>query len=513
MMRRILNPMLMWLCTCLLMSVACSDDGGGDGGGDDTGGGVTDTGGGGGEDAGVTDTYQPPASGESLIVAYVTHTRGGGDTEEWDLLVTDEDCEPDRCDSTQVTGDFSCQRGCKITPNMDYILWMDPSENGTLRISALSGAYEAGESRVVSQNVELWQYGSNNVVFSRGGTVYAQALTGGDDREIIAITSQDGRGLPGGFHYAPSIDAVIANIPTSLSAMDLWEVSVSNPSERTLLYHFIADVEQTTGSFYQNQQQVSVSPDGATVAIFTEALDNAQSCDPSAPSCDDEYRCSSNSNRCVGEQLMLHLITRADASMLSTPGNNRRCSADGECGAGHDCDMSIVDSAGLGECVPGKLVLGAYGRFACTDTPDGDPYLDAGEYEHVISGPLWRSDGRIVFVGRNNCVSANIDVTDLVAVNTTLDNVETVISSTGGDHGGPSCYDDVELDFTPAGCNIEIQSAVMSPSGNTVLFRASSVRSATDSEAWIVDAFGRGGKHDLTRDILLEVVDLQVFDE
>lgn len=517
--RRVLLSLIFFFASSL---AACSDTTDGDDG-NGNGGGSADLGNGsdsrGGDNGQGGDSDVPPATGESLIIAYVTHSRVAETPadEEWHLWITDEDCLPDNCDASEVTGgDFTCQAECKISPNMDYVLWSDPTAPGTLKIAPMSSSYEvSSESRTISQNVEVWQVGPDNVVYSRAGTVYAQPLAGGSDVELITHTSQDGRGLPGGFVYTPQIGKVIVSIPTSLSAMDLWEVDVSTPSNKTLLYHFYADVEETTGSFYQNQQQLSVSPDGAYVAIFTEALDNSIGCSPSASTtvCDDEYRCSSNSNRCVSEQLLLHVINRSEAGQLSTPGSSHRCSDDGECGQRHVCDMSELDAAGLGVCAPGKIALGPYGRFACTDTASGSPYLDAGEYEHINSGPFWRSDDSILFVGRNACVGANIDVTDVVAIDLSLSSFDTVISSTGGDHGGPSCYDAVEMGFTPEGCNIQISRLEVSPSGNTLVFLASSVRSPTDSETWIIDAFGRGGKHDLTRDILWEVIDLQVFEE
>ncbi len=520
---RFSDPRLLFVfCSLVIGIAACSGTEGDDSDSDNdaaTADVVSDAGEGDGDD----DTFQPPVGRESLYVAYVTHTRGTSNPadEVWTLWVTDEDCESGTCDTTEVTGPFSCQAGCVISPEMDYLLWVDPDESQTLKIAALDSSFVVSDDvRTVAQNVDIWQVGPDTVVYSRSGTLYSQPLAGGSDNEIAALASQDGRGLPGGFHYAPQIGAVILSIPTSLSAMDLWEVPLDNPTEsnRTLLYHFTADVEQTTGSFYQNQQQISVSPDGQYVAIFTEALDNSNSCSPaSASDCDDEYRCSSNSSRCVSEQLLLHVINRSAVDQLDTSGSptspsSHRCTEDSECGQYHECDKSVVDAAGLGVCAPGKLVLGPYGRFACMDTAAATPFLDAGEYEHVNAGPMWRSDNNIIFVGRNSCVSSSIDATDIAAVDLSLNSIETIVSATGGNHGGPDCYDDVELDFTPAGCNVEVTRASMSPGGNTIVFLAGSVRSETDSEAWLVDAFGRSGKTDMTRDIQLEVLRVQVFD-
>ncbi len=90
--------------------------------------------------------------------------------------------------------------------------------------------------------------------------------------------------------------------------------------------------------------------------------------------------------------------------------------------------------------------------------------------------------------------------------------MEMIVENPMQNHGGPDCNDPIEMEWTPEGCHVEISGASMSPSGNTIIFIADSVRSTTDTEAWIIDAFGRGGKRDLTRDINTEILGVQVFD-
>jgi len=44
------------------------------------------------------------------------------------------------------------------------------------------------------------------------------------------------------------------------------------------------------------------------------------------------------------------------------------------------------------------------------------------------------------------------------------------------------------------------------------VFRGSTVRSHTNDTIWLADAFGRGEKRDITRDILNEVLDIQAHE-
>ncbi|MBN1945597.1 MAG: hypothetical protein JW797_07960 [Bradymonadales bacterium] len=505
------------LATGLLL-VACppSDD-------DDDHNGVTDTGvedqrrdGSAGTDAGDTSADLPDQpSGEEIVISYVTQTRVPDPEEYWEMWVTDQDCSWSRCDKTQVTGgSFTCEVECALAPELDYALWIDPqASTGTLMIAPIDSSYSVSTSaRVVSNNVQGWEVGPQYVVYARNGVVYAQPLAGGSEVQLLTIYEEGG--LPGGFHYAPHIDRVIANIPNSLSSADLIEVSVTNPTDQRLLYHFVSDIEGYPGSFYQGHMDMSVSPDGQYLAIFTMAWDMAEPCDPGNPVCaNDEYECSDlnpENPRCKGEQLVLNLINRSEAHLLTTPDNPAGCSSDADCGTYHECDLDAYHETADGVCVPGHRVIGPYGRFSCMQATSG-PYLDPGEYNKVTAAPMWRSDGRILFVGSNDCVDLDIPITNLVAIDPGLDSMQVVLENPGTNHGGPDCYDEVEEEYTPSGCVIQISRTAISPSGNTVVFIGSSVSSSMDTEVWLVDAFGRGGKRNLTRDILTKILQVGVF--
>jgi hypothetical protein len=510
--------------------LACGDDGTSNGGGAEDGGNGGDSN---GTEDSVEDVFVPP-TGDDVLISYVTHTRGvtPGDPQEWRLWITDNDCEPqdrdnpcslhdnecelDNCQVTEVTGgEFSCQRDCMITPEMDYILWVDPSRN-ELKIAEIGTAYEiSNNTRIVTTNVDLWEVGPERVVYSRAGRLYSQLLAGGDETDLGSLISADGRALPGGFYYAPHIQRVFTNVPTSLSAMNLTEVSVTNGSDSRLLYHFVSDNEQITGSFYQNRIDMSLSPDGQFLVVLTEHYDSTDPCNPGSPerTCQEEYVCSSDSQRCRGEQLVMHVINRSESQLLSTPGNSNRCADSGACGERHLCDLTDPDTAGLGVCVPGKRIIGPYGRFACDEVAGGGPYLDPGEYLDVVESPQWRSDNSIILVGINTCPATDIDVTDVVAYDLDLNSMELIIENPRQSHGGPDCYNEVEDDFDPRACIIEIKRFRMSPSGNTMVFVGSSTGSRTDSELWQIDAYGRGGKTDMTRDILTEILAIGVYDQ
>jgi hypothetical protein len=518
-----IRPLSTLLCSLLLAltAAACSDDGegngNGNGGGSDTG---RDAVGGDGSEDGEADTGpELPPMGENLRITFVTLTRGAnqGEVREWKLWVTDEGCDDwpgNRCNATEIRGGgLSCQVECRVAPNFNYVLWVDPDVENQLRIAPLGADLSVGEDRVLAQGVVNWDLGPERVVFGRrDGEIRAVNFSGGDEWRVGSFDSPQRPGLMGGFHYAPHIDSVIVNVPTSLSAMDLREIGVTDPTRSRLLYHFVSDIEQTTGSFYQGQMDIAVSQDGSVIAVITKALDTTNPCDPNATSttCDPEYTCSRNSNRCIGEQMLLHILNRTDANLLSVPGNLNACTSDAECGQYHDCDRSNPDASNRGICTPGKRVLGPQGRFACGLDAAGGPMLDPGEYNNAYS-LMWRADGALMFVGSNSCAGRNIPITNLVAIDPSLDALELVIANPNQDHGGPDCYDPIEEEYNPAGCNVAITRARMSPSGQTVVFIASSVRSQTDTEVWIIDAWGRGGKDDLTRDILTEILRVGVF--
>ena len=104
----------------------------------------------------------------------------------------------------------------------------------------------------------------------------------------------------------------------------------------------------------------------------------------------------------------------------------------------------------------------------------------------------------------------SIPVTDLVALNLSAgtEAFERVIENPGVDHGG--CYSDVEGCWDPNGCVVEITTAAMSPSGQTVVFIADSLTSPFKDELWLIDAWGRRGKQTLTRSIDYDILSVSV---
>ncbi len=503
------------------LALACGDDGGS---GDDTdAGGGGDTGGGGdaGDDGDSGGGVVLPPQDDTVSYSFVTHTRvATGDEEMWQLWVAescDADAEfdrggidPDRCELTEVTGgELTCRADCRMSPDLTRVFWIDPLNSTTLMTASVGNDFTvADEARILSQEVQVWQASDERVVYSRGSVLYSQPAAGGTEVQIVDLRAAQGR-QTGGFQYIPHLDRIIVNLPTSLTAMDLWDMSATDPSDRELLYHFVADEEEGTGSFFSNQIPISVSPDGNLVAVFTETRNATSGCSPTTDSCDAESTCSGATFRCISESLVLHVVDRRDANLLSVPGNVNRCSQTAECGTNHLCDMSDTDAAGLGLCVPNKYVVGPYGRFSCENTRDGSPFLDAGEYHDVAAGPLWRSDGSIVFVGVRDCAGADIAETDVLAIDPQLGQLEVVIDSTGDDHGGPTCQDPVEGTYDPDGCNVEITRAQLTPSGTTLVMRASTVSSRTNTTVWTADAFGRSDKLDGYRDIRNEVLSIQ----
>lgn len=517
--KRLLALLLTWIL--LLCCASCSDDtsenGDGDSGTNDAGNDSTIGDANGGGDS-QNDTGSSQCTGalpprEEVVVVYRTEPRLSSDEEPSRLWVTDEDCDAfGTCDVTEVTGgSFACDSGCRLSPNLDYAVWIDPA-TGDLVSAPVDSEYQVSStSRILSQNVEEWQVGPDTVVYLRAGYVYAQPLAGGDETQLFLINSvEDPRGFPGGFHYAPQVGRVFVTRPTNLTEMNLWSISVSNPTDQVLVYHF--GIVQSTSSLYQGQQSMSLSPDGQYLAIMLDEMVGSEPCDPDgAATCPQEYSCFADLGRCVSFQVVLSLINLNDAHMLHTPNSASRCDSDSQCGTYHDCDLSAPDATGQGICSPGRLIIGPFTNICDDAAISVIGNLDAGEYSEILGNPMWRSDGDIVFLATHPCADLNIEVTDLVSTDLSLSPLTGVLVNEGIDHGGEECYDEVEMEYTPDTCPVELGSADISNGGDTIVFTASSVSSDSAREAWIIDAQGCRDKVEMTRELSLRVVEVFVY--
>ena len=108
--------------------------------GNDTGTGGTDSGS--GADVAV-DTTPVIRSAEHLFYAFRRRfTTPAPGAPASDIAVVDEDCEPDACEPTPITGGtieptFACTNGCIPLPDLSGIVFSDPTVRDTLRYAPL----------------------------------------------------------------------------------------------------------------------------------------------------------------------------------------------------------------------------------------------------------------------------------------------------------------------------------------------------------------------------------------
>ncbi len=460
--------------------------------GTDTGvtdGGATD----GGEDV-AEDTGPEPPPVESLYIAYVRESTFEDIPPQ--LVVVPSDCRPDNgelcdpglCDETVVEprneSEPLCNNGCLVTTDMSFVVFADPTEPRTLRFAPLGQDFQlSADSEIIATEVRDYQVAGNLVAYRAANELHILDLVSGSDSNVAAFGNDNG-----GFYLSVDGSKLFINDVVSLTAMETDIIDTATGTSE-FLFKFISGEESGTGSFYSGREPMAVSPDGTRLAVVTNARTSGSQCSTSAECTADGATCltSANPPRCIVQELTLNIINLDESASLRAA-----CGSDGDCGSDHFCDLTAVDVNGQGECLPGRFVLGPAGPASCAD-------LSLGQYNHIRGGLAWRGDRTLVSVLGQDCISGNIDVTDLVALNLDGAAFERVIENPSQDHG--QCYDEVETCFDVAECIIEIDDAVSSPTGGTIAFIGDSISSANKSELWIIDAFGRGGKELVTRSI------------
>lgn len=487
----------------LSASAACGDDGTTIPPGDtsDTGADVpTDSDGDVAEDA--TPDVPPPR--EDLFVAY-TRESTFDDSAPIELLIVDSDCragsaelcDPGVCDPIAVeprnASEPLCNRGCQLTPDLGHLFFVDPDEAQTLRAVPLDQDRQpAADSRIVATGVQSYSVASGRVAYRVGNDLHVQDADGGNDRVVASFETGSG-----GFYLTPDGAKIFVNVVVSLTAMETRVVDLASGSELPV-FKFISGEEQGTGSFYSGREAMAISPDGSRLAVITNARTSGFQCSSNADCSGVGESCLSTAipPRCVRQELALNVINLDATDRLRQP-----CSGDSDCGADHFCDLTAPDSGGAGECLPGRFSLGPSGPQSCTS-------LRMGEYNGVRGQLGWRGDRTVLGVFTQDCIRGNILVSDLVALNLDGAAYERIIQNEGQNHG--QCYDEVEGCFEPSDCNVEITTSAVSSSGGTVGLVADSVSTNLKNELWLVDAFGRSGKHILTRSIDWEVLSVSL---
>ena len=418
-----------------------------------------------------------------------------------DIAVVDEDCEPDACEPTPITGgtiepSFACTNGCVPLSDLSGIVFSDPIVRDTLRYAPLGPDFAfTAQSTVIATGVSEYQVGGSKVAFRVGQDVKAWDSASQATVALGTVGDQSG-----GFTLSSNGELVFLNRVT-LTTMDVFEVSTAGGSER-LLQHFVSGQERGTGSYYSGREQMALSPNGKLLAVVTQGLTSTTLCE-SNTDCDaaNGFACllSASPKRCVAQQLVVNIINREAAEQLDAP-----CFDAVDCGAEHTCDLTAPAADGTGLCIPRQILLGPSGPSSCST-------LTLGEYEAAVAKMAWRDDRSLLVTGRQECIGAasNILVTDLVAVS--LDGTSPftrLIENPGQAHPGPDCYDEIRQEIVPENCFVQIQNMAVSPTGRTVAFAGTKPSARSIDMLWRIDSYGERKRELMTDDSSFSVLSI-----
>ncbi len=483
------------LLTSALALGACGGDDTPPTQGTDTGGG-TDAGGDAGGDASADTTVEVPDPESLIVVLTRENTDRSGEVQ---LVVTDTDCrpslaqlcEPGTCDETVVAprseSEPLCDVSCLVTPQLTHVVFLDPSETTTLRSAPMGSDFQlTADSSIIATDVQEYFVADDLVAYRSGNDVHLHTLSSGADSVAYTFAAQ------GAFRLSNDGSKLFVGEVVSLTAMDLTSVDTATGAVLPV-FHFVAGEEQGTGSYYSGREAMALSPDGDRLAVVTDALTAGAICSSNADCTEPGSSCLTTAvrPRCVRQELTLNVINLNETDRLRTA-----CASDVDCGDDHFCDLTSLDVDAMGECLPGRFLLGPSGPRACET-------LALGQYSDSRGNLAWRGDRTVVGVFAQECVRGNIDVTDVVALNLDGAAFERIEENRERDHGG--CYDEVEACFESESCAIEIERVTMSPSGQTLALVADSVTSSQKSELWLLDAFGAEDKIIVTSSIFWEV--------
>ncbi len=419
-----------------------------------------------------------------------------------DLAIVDEDCEPGACEPIRVTGGtaeptFSCEGGCVALDDLSAIIWMQLGGENTLRIAPLGEDFViSAPSEVIATGVSEYQTAAGKVAYRIGQDLRVYDVATSASIELANLGT-----LSGGFRLSGDGESVFVNRVT-LTTMDV-SVTPSTGGTESLLYHFVSGEERGTGSFYSGRELMALSPDGARLAVITDALTSANECETNSD-CDaaEGFTCltSGNPPRCTAQQLMLHVIKLADVGQLDAA-----CVADSNCGGDQFCDLTAPDSEGAGVCMPKRVFLGPSGPTACNT-------LTLGEFDTAIGELGWRDNSSVTFGVSQECTNraSNILMSAILAVDFDSGAITRLYDNPGNSHPGLDCYDEARQEIVPESCWLEVGAVALSPSGQTVAFSGSKPSTAEVNMLWRIDSFGRRERELMTDDGAFTVLSVNV---
>lgn len=459
---------------------------------------------GGGDGGGIDGGITPPAR-ESIYVAWTERPNAGASPDAASqLFIATEDCALDKTDlcdpgtcspvevvPTDAASPF-CRYRCDLTPDMAYLIYADSADPQTLRSVALGDDFQpSGDSSIIATGVTGYSIAEGAVAYISANTVFYHDLATGTDTQLEELQGLGGVALSG------DGSTVLVKRVTSVTGttMDLVRYAPDGGDGATV---FTFEDALPTGSLLGGNEPTAISPNGQFAVVMTSYRNQTNICATNADCTEPGFTCpvGSVNSRCISQQLTAQVVNLQAVNQLGQP-----CAADADCGERHFCDLTAPDSTGQGQCLPGRVVLGYTGQDTCS-------VLRVGEYNGVVGRVQWVNDRQVASVLSNSCGGQNVDITDLVLVDTANGDVRPLIENPGQPFGG--CENSVEQCYEASECVVEYYNSAVSPGGAWFGLVGDSYTSANNPEAWLYDVRSNE-RIPLTRSILTDVSNIQVF--
>ncbi|MEL6179425.1 MAG: hypothetical protein AAFS10_10750, partial [Myxococcota bacterium] len=402
--------------------------------------------------------------------------------------------------------DVECDAGCTVSDDLQWFVWQD-STTRALNVAPITNigfdgaTIDMGSMSTIGEDIRTWSVAGSRILWvSSSFEALTSELPGTNAVSLGSLGQADQ--TTGGIYLGPGGRRAITWTLPGLTAMELSLHSFDGASSIGDFYTFRSDGFGGTGSFYGSRERMAISPDGRYLAVITRGLTDTTPCSADTD-CLATEQCGA-SGRCTSQRLVLNMIDFNDVDKL-----NGACTSDGECGTSHFCDFANPSDPNSGRCLAGRLDLGASGPNDCTNRQDG-------EFTEVRDTLVWSPDSTTVYLlAAEDCARFNIARTAILKTDPTLMPPTAVIENSGADWDGNACFDASEMEFDVGreGCVVDIVEFNLAPTGNTVVFSASSPKAATNFELYTIDINGSRDKEWLTDSLETTVRSLKPLED
>ena len=492
----LLRTLAVLAAVSLGLIAACGDDGGSS---DDSSNGLTSnstsngtTGGttGGGTTGGLTSNAPVVETDFPIAFTALNRSEVPGIDPGGNLMIM----HSDGSEEVQVNPDaIQCDSRCVISGDRQWFVWQSNDGTGTVRAAAITEISYDGvtvdnnNAVTIDTDVRTWSVAGDRIAWVTGEFEAVTATLPADSGSVSLGSLGQADRTTGGVYLGPNGRYAVTWTLPGLTAMELTLHDLEANTSIESFYTFRSDGTGGTGSFYGSRERMAVSPDGRYLAVATRGLTDTTPCS-------DDTQCLTTeqcgvAGRCTSQRLTINMIDFNDVDKL-----DGACTSDAECGASHFCDFANPADPNSGRCLAGRLDLGAAGPQGCSSRQDG-------EFTEVRDTMAWSPDSTtLYYLAAEDCSRFNIPRAGIFATSPTFDSVTPVLENPGQDWDGTACYDDVEMEFVvgSADCVLDIVEFNLAPTGNTIVFSASSPKAATNYELYTIDSRGQRDKEWLT---------------